>query len=141
LDDIDTAMASAKTEVLGLLKKSVRPEFINRIDDIVLFSPLTKANISEIVTLQLDGVKAMLAKQQITLDATEEAIAYLAKRGYDPQYGARPVKRTIQKAVLNELSKEILAGKITTDSVILLDCFEDHIVFRNETVNDKIGMN
>src|SRR5699024_5908381 len=85
LDDIDTAMASAKTEVLGLLKKSVRPEFINRIDDIVLFSPLTKANISEIVTLQLDGVKAMLAKQQITLDATEEAIAYLAKRGYDPQ--------------------------------------------------------
>src|SRR5699024_5685780 len=141
LDDIDTAMESSKTEVLGLLKKSVRPEFLNRIDDIIMFTPLTQENIKAIVELQLDQLKSRLTEQQITLDATDEAIAFLAKRGYDPQYGARPVKRTLQKEVLNELSKEILSGKIKTDSVILLDCFEDHIVFRNETVNKNINMN
>jgi ATP-dependent Clp protease ATP-binding subunit ClpB len=130
--DIDTAMEAAKAEVLGLLKQSVRPEFLNRIDDIVMFTPLTKNNIQEIVGLQLKGLSKMLAKQHITLDATEEAIIYLAIKGFDPQYGARPVKRVIQKEVLNELSKEILAGKITTDSIILLDAFDDKLVFRNQ---------
>jgi ATP-dependent Clp protease ATP-binding subunit ClpB len=75
----------------------------------------------------------MLAQQQITLDATTEAIDYLAQKGYDPQYGARPVKRVIQREVLNQLSKEILAGKVTAESIILLDCFEDQLVFRNES--------
>ncbi|PIX09376.1 MAG: type VI secretion system ATPase TssH, partial [Flavobacteriaceae bacterium CG_4_8_14_3_um_filter_34_10] len=130
--NIDTAMEAAKVEVLGLLKQSVRPEFINRIDDIVMFTPLTKTNIKEIVGLQLKGLSKMLAKQHITLDATDEAIAHLALRGFDPQYGARPVKRVIQREVLNELSKEILAGKITTDSIILLDAFDDNLVFRNQ---------
>lgn len=141
LNDLDTAMESAKIEVLDLLKKAVRPEFLNRIDDIVMFSPLTQENIHDIVQLQLNAVKKMLLKQQITLDATEEAINHLAKNGFDPQYGARPVKRTIQKEVLNELSKEILSGKISTDSVILLDSFEDQIVFRNETVDKNMKMN
>ena len=130
--DIDTAMESAKVEVLALLKKSVRPEFINRIDDIVMFTPLSEANIREIVGLQLKSTSKMLLQQGITLDATPEAISYLSKMGYDPQYGARPVKRTIQKEVLNQLSKEILSGKITTDSIILLDEFDDRLVFRNQ---------
>lgn len=125
-------MESAKVEVLALLRQSVRPEFLNRIDDIVMFTPLTRKDIKKIVGLQLKGVTKMLAKQGITLDATEEAIAHLAERGFDPQYGARPVKRTIQKDVLNKLSKEILSGKIHTDSIILLDAFDDELVFRNQ---------
>ncbi|ADF51554.1 MAG: ATP-dependent chaperone ClpB [Zunongwangia sp.] len=132
IQDIETAMEAAKTEVLALLKQSVRPEFINRIDDIVMFSPLTQKDIKRIVDLQLKGVKKMLAKQNIVLDATEQALAFLAKRGFDPQFGARPVKRTVQKEVLNKLSKEILSGHIHTDSIILLDEFDDHLVFRNQ---------
>jgi len=127
-----TAMESAKIEVLGLLKQMVRPEFLNRIDDIVMFTPLSRKDITQIVGLQLKGVTQMLSKQGITLDATAEAISYLADKGYDPQFGARPVKRVIQKEVLNELSKEILSGKITEDSIILLDSFNDTLVFRNE---------
>ncbi|MDT0676001.1 ATP-dependent chaperone ClpB [Autumnicola musiva] len=130
--DPDTAMEAAKTEVLGLLKQSVRPEFINRIDDIVMFTPLNQMDISKIVDFQLRGVKKMLSEQNIVLDATNEAIKYLAKRGFDPQFGARPVKRVVQREVLNKLSKEILAGKIHTDSIILLDEFDNNLVFRNQ---------
>jgi ATP-dependent Clp protease ATP-binding subunit ClpB len=129
---IDAVTEAAKTEVLGLLKQTVRPEFINRIDEIVMFTPLTKSNIKEIVGLQLKGVSKMLAHQNITLDSTPEAISYLAEKGYDPHYGARPVKRVIQKEVLNELSKEILAGKVTIDSIILLDSFDGKLIFRNQ---------
>jgi ATP-dependent Clp protease ATP-binding subunit ClpB len=132
LKDPETAMEAAKVEVLGLLKQTVRPEFLNRIDDIIMFTPLTKDDITKIVGLQIKGVTKMLAKQGITMDATQEAIRYLAEKGYDPQYGARPVKRVIQKEVLNSLSKEILAGKVTTDSIILLDSFDDTLVFRNQ---------
>ncbi len=135
--DIDTTMELAKTEVLGLLKQTVRPEFINRIDDITLFTPLSEDNIKQIVKLQLNNVKKMIAEQNITFDATDEAILYLAKKGYQPEFGARPVKRVIQKEVLNQLSKEILAGTVTTDSIILLDAFDDKLVFRNQT--DLIG--
>jgi ATP-dependent Clp protease ATP-binding subunit ClpB len=131
--DIETAMESAKTEVLGLLKQTVRPEFINRIDEIVMFTPLSNTDITKIVGLQLKSVIKMLEKQNITLDATPEAIEYLALKGYDPQFGARPVKRIIQREVLNQLSKEILAGKITTDSIILLDSFDGKLVFRNQS--------
>lgn len=130
--DLDTAIESAKTEVLALLKQTVRPEFINRIDDIVMFTPLTTRDITQIVKLQLKITEKMLAEQGITLDATNEAIQFLAEKGYDPQYGARPVKRVIQREVLNQLSKEILSGKIHTDSIILLDEFDDKLVFRNQ---------
>ncbi|TDT45445.1 ATP-dependent Clp protease ATP-binding subunit ClpB [Maribacter spongiicola] len=130
--DVVSAAETARVEVLGLLKKTVRPEFINRIDDIVMFTPLTKDNIKEIVRLQLESLKKMLDKQQITLDATEEAIAYLAEKGYDPQFGARPVKRTIQKEVLNNMSKALLSGEIKSDSVVLLDAFDNSLVFRNQ---------
>jgi ATP-dependent Clp protease ATP-binding subunit ClpB len=130
---IEAATEAAKVEVLGLLKQTVRPEFINRIDEIVMFTPLTNANIAQIVGLQLKSVTKMLAQQGITMDATPEAIEYLSEKGYDPQFGARPVKRVIQRDVLNKLSKEILAGKITTDSIILLDSFDGELVFRNQS--------
>lgn len=133
MKNMESAIEAAKTEVLGLLKQTVRPEFINRIDDIVMFTPLSEANIKEIVGLQLKGVTKLLAQQNITLDATPEAIDYLSKKGYDPDFGARPVKRVIQKEVMNELSKQILAGKVTTDSIILLDSFDGHLVFRNQS--------
>ncbi|MDY0779579.1 ATP-dependent chaperone ClpB [Tenacibaculum sp. IB213877] len=129
--DIHTTMEMAKTEVLGLLKQSVRPEFLNRIDDIIMFTPLSEDNIKQIVELQLNSVKKMIAKQNITLEATDQAIEHLAERGYQPEFGARPVKRVIQKEVLNQLSKEILAGKVTNDSIILLDAFDGELVFRN----------
>ena len=131
--DLDSATELAKLEVIGLLKQSVRPEFLNRIDDVIMFTPLTKNDIFKIVSLQLDLVRQMVAKQDITLDATDEAIKYLAKKGYQPEFGARPVKRVIQKEVLNQLSKEILAGKVTIDSIILLDAFDDNLVFRNQS--------
>ncbi|WP_242204204.1 ATP-dependent chaperone ClpB [Aestuariivivens insulae] len=131
--DIESAIESAKVDVLGLLKQSVRPEFLNRIDDIIMFTPLTKANIIDIVELQLKELSKTIGQQGITFDATPEAIAYLADKGYNPEYGARPVKRVIQKEVLNALSREILAGKVTTDSIILLDAFDNQLVFRNQS--------
>ena len=130
--DIDSAIEAAKIDVLGLLKRSVRPEFLNRIDDIIMFTPLSKENIKAIVGLQLKGVTKMIAQQGITFDATQEAIDYLTEKGYNPEYGARPVKRVIQKEVLNQLSKEILSGTVTTDSIILLDAFDEKLVFRNQ---------
>jgi ATP-dependent Clp protease ATP-binding subunit ClpB len=130
---IEATTEAAKVEVLGLLKQTVRPEFINRIDEIVMFTPLTNANIAQIVGLQLKSVTKMLAQQGITMDATQEAIAYLSEKGYDPQFGARPVKRVIQRDVLNQLSKEILAGTITTDSIVLIDAFDGKLVFRNQS--------
>jgi ATP-dependent Clp protease ATP-binding subunit ClpB len=130
--DIYSATEAARVEVLALLRKTIRPEFINRIDDIIMFTPLNMEDITEIVRLQLNGLKKMVAKQHITIDATEDAIEYLANRGYDPQYGARPIKRTIQKEVLNKLSKELLSGTIKADSIILIDAFDDDLVFRNQ---------
>ena len=135
--DIHSATEAARVEVLGLLKRSIRPEFLNRIDDIIMFTPLTAAHITKIVRLQLAQLKKMLAKQNITIDATEEAITHLATRGYDPQYGARPIKRVIQKEVLNNLSKELLSGTIKTDSIVLIDSFDDKLVFRNQ--NELVG--
>jgi len=131
--DIDSAIEAAKVDVLALLKQTVRPEFLNRIDDTVMFTPLSKENIVEIVGLQIKSITKMIAEQGITFDATPEAIKYLAEKGFNPEYGARPVKRVIQKEILNTLSKEILAGKVTTDSIILLDAFDDELVFRNES--------
>ena len=120
-------------KVVKSLDEYFSPEFINRIDEIVMFTPLTNANIAQIVGLQLKSVTKMLAQQGITMDATPEAIAYLSEKGYDPQFGARPVKRVIQRDVLNKLSKEILAGHIKTDSIILLDAFDGELVFRNQS--------
>lgn len=131
-DDIYSATEAARIEVMDLLRKSVRPEFLNRIDDIIMFTPLSKKDITKIVKLQLDQLKKLIAKQHITIDATDEAVAYLAKKGYDPQYGARPIKRLIQKEILNNLSKELLSGAISAESIVLIDSFDDALVFRNQ---------
>ena len=130
---IEAVAEITKIEVLGLLKKMVRPEFLNRIDDIIMFTPLQESAIFKIVQLQIEQLKKMIGKQDITLDATDEAIKYLSKKGFQPEFGARPVKRVIQKEILNELSKELLSVKITTDSIILIDAFDDKLVFRNQT--------
>ncbi len=131
-NDIYSATEAARVEVMGLMKKTIRPEFLNRIDDIIMFTPLSRDNITEVVRLQLEQLKKIVAKQHIILDATDEAIEYLSKKGYDPQYGARPIKRLIQKEVLNNLSKELLSGKIKADSIVLIDSFDDKLVFRNQ---------
>jgi ATP-dependent Clp protease ATP-binding subunit ClpB len=129
----DEIVAKTKDEVFELLQKSIRPEFLNRIDEIIMFTPLSRNEIGDIVRMQFNHVTRQLAEQNIQLTATEEALDWLAQLGYDPIYGARPLKRVIQKRILNELSKEILAGKVTSDSVIQLDVFDGKFVFLNKT--------
>ena len=130
-DNLDIAMENARNEVLRLMRQSIRPEFINRIDDIIVFNPLSKEDIQEIVILQIKGLAKRLSDQNLTIDATEEAIVLLAKKGFDPQYGARPVKRVIQTLVLNELAKKLLENEVDKEQIILLDAFDDELIFRN----------
>jgi len=127
----ETLMQRLKPELIGMLRSTMRPEFLNRIDEINVFSPLGKQHMASIVNLQLEIVKNRLVKQQITLEASSEAVDFLSEVGYEPQYGARPIKRAIQELVLNALSKSIIAGEVSADDVILLDAFEDKLVFRN----------
>ena len=131
-DNIDfETLEATKEEVFGLLKQSLRPEFLNRIDEVVLFQPLSKSEIGKIVNFQLRGFNQMLEKRNIILTATEDALKYLTNKGYDPTFGARPLKRVLQQEVLNRLSKEILAGKINDGDRIILDYFEESgLVFR-----------
>lgn len=130
---LELAIDTAKSKVMDQLKTMVRPEFLNRIDEVVMFTPLNENNIQQIVKIQLKGIFKMLEQQHITMDATQEAIQFLAEKGFDPHFGARPVKRVVQKLVLNELSKQILSGKVTTDSIILLDEIEGNLIFRNQS--------
>jgi ATP-dependent Clp protease ATP-binding subunit ClpB len=127
----DAIMAKTKLEVFDLLKKSIRPEFLNRIDETIMFTPLNREDVEKIVRLQFEGVVEMLKANDIKLSATNEAIDWLAQLGFDPQFGARPVKRVIQKRILNELSKQILAGKVQKDSEIILELQKNEFVFRN----------
>ena len=113
------------------LRAIMRPEFLNRIDDIITFKPLDKEQIAKVVELQMNRVKKMLEQQGFNLQWTQEAINFLANKGYDPQYGARPVKRAIQDYVLNDLSKQLLSGKVTREKAIIIDCFGDELLFRN----------
>ena len=113
------------------LRHHVRPEFLNRVDDVVMFSPLSKKDIAQIVELNLEDVKKRLLKSDINFTWTESAVNHISEIGYDPQFGARPVKRVIQNEVLNELSKDILSNKITKDFTINLDYVDDRIVFEN----------
>ncbi len=128
----DEVIEKTKEEVVALLKKNIRPEFLNRIDEIIMFTPLNKEEVTEIVELQIKSLAKMLKEKNIIFTATEESIKSLADKGYNPQFGARPIKRVIQKEVLNELSKEILAGKITPQSEIELDFSDGKFVFRNK---------
>ncbi|WP_293670025.1 ATP-dependent chaperone ClpB [uncultured Parabacteroides sp.] len=127
----DRVVDETKIQVLELLKKTIRPEFLNRIDDIIMFTPLNEEEIRRIVTLQLNGVKKMLAQNGIALDFTDAALAFISDKGFDPQFGARPVKRVIQKYVLNELSKELLGGKVNKDHAITIDSDGNGLVFKN----------
>ena len=123
--------ARLRTELMGMLKQTIRPEFLNRIDETIMFTPLTEKEIAEVVRLQLNGVKKMLEPQGFTLDVTPQAIAHLAEAGFDPEFGARPVKRAIQHEVLNTLSKKLLAEEVDRDKPIIIDSFGDGLVFRN----------
>lgn len=127
----EEVLAKTKSEVYELLKKSIRPEFLNRIDEVIMFEPLTREDVNNIVKIQFNQIAKRLEEQHIKMTATDEAIDWLAQLGYDPQFGARPVKRVLQKQILNELSKQILAGKVDKDKEIILDMFDNKFVFRN----------
>ena len=127
----DQVVDETKVQVLELLKKTIRPEFLNRIDDIIMFTPLNEEEIRKIVTVQLNSVKKMLAQNGIALEFTDAALAFISDKGFDPQFGARPVKRVIQKYVLNELSKELLGGTVNKDRPITIDSNGAGLVFKN----------
>jgi ATP-dependent Clp protease ATP-binding subunit ClpB len=130
----EEVLAKTKLEVYDLLKKTIRPEFLNRIDEIIMFSPLNREEIKEIVQLQFNGIAKMLSKNDIKLSITDNAIDWLSQLGYDPQFGARPLKRVMQKRILNELSKQILADTINKEDAILIDLDDkNNFVFRNVT--------
>lgn len=123
---------TTKIEVIDLLRKTIRPEFLNRIDEIIMFKPLMRSEIKGIVEIQLNGLKKMLAERDIQIEFTDEAVAWLAEEGFDPQFGARPLKRVIQKEIVNELSKKILAGEVNSNDQIIVDEINDVVIFRNK---------
>jgi len=124
-------LEKTKTELMQLLKQTIRPEFLNRIDEIIMFTPLTKEEIKKIIALQIIGLQQMIAKNDMNIEITDAATEWIANNGFDEQYGARPVKRLIQRNILNSLSKEILAGTIQAGQKILVDCEEDGLVLTN----------
>jgi ATP-dependent Clp protease ATP-binding subunit ClpB len=128
-----------RREIMLLLRRSLRPEFLNRVDEIVMFKPLDFEQIRQIVRIQLKGISKMLEDYRLRLDVTEEAINWLAEKGYDPQLGARPVKRLIQKEIVNELSKEIIAGKLSKEDTVIIDAGYDRLVFRSEKVSEEVS--
>lgn len=131
-EDVSDATERAKHDVMDLLRKTIRPEFLNRVDEIIMFSPLMKKQIMGIVKIQLDGLKKMVAESGIQLEFSEYLLEFLSEQGYDPQMGARPLKRLIQKQIVNALSKKILAGEIDKSKKVLIDAFDGVVVFRNE---------
>ncbi len=130
--DIENATEKAKVEVMNLLRQTIRPEFLNRVDEIIMFQPLLKKEIAGIVKIQLDRLKKLVAESGIQLEFGEYALEYLAEQGFDPQFGARPLKRLIQKEIVNQLSKRILAGDIDKSKPVMVDVFGNTVVFRNE---------
>ena len=132
--NVDDITDKAKIEVMALLRQTVRPEFLNRVDEIIMFHPLMRREIRGIIKIQLQLLKSLVAKNGIDLSFSDYAIDYLAENGYDPQFGARPLKRLIQKQIVNELSKKILAGDIDRTGSVLIDVFDNTVVFRNEAL-------
>ena len=133
LDDTnrDQLIDETRSQVMEMLKKMIRPEFLNRIDETIMFLPLSKKEIADVVKLQINAIRKMLEPQGFRLEVTDAAIQYLAEVGYDPEFGARPVKRAIQRYVLNDLSKKILASEVSNDKPITIDSFGNSLVFRN----------
>jgi ATP-dependent Clp protease ATP-binding subunit ClpB len=138
-DNLEEVMERTKYQVLDLLKQTLRPEFLNRIDEVVMFHPLNKKFVREIVSIQLEQLKEKLHLKHINIEATEYAIDYLTNLGYDPQFGARPIKRVIQKMVLNELSKSLLSGEVTVDEDIVIDEFNNKIVFLKKNAIGEVN--
>ncbi|MBM6675063.1 AAA family ATPase, partial [Marseilla massiliensis] len=127
----DSVIAKTKDTVMEMLKKTIRPEFLNRIDETIMFLPLTKNQIADVVRLQVNGVKRMLEQQDVTLEVTPAAIDFLADVGFDPEFGARPVKRAIQHYMLNDLSKQLLSGNVNREKPIVVDAGGEGLEFRN----------
>ncbi len=127
----DEVVEKTKEQVLEMLKSTIRPEFLNRIDEIIMFTPLNEREIQDIVGIQVNSIKKMLATNGVNLEVTPSALSYLAKEGYNPEFGARPVKRVLQRMVLNRLSKDILAQKVDREHPIIIDAKDDELIFRN----------
>jgi ATP-dependent Clp protease ATP-binding subunit ClpB len=130
--NVEQATAKAKVEVMNLLRQTIRPEFLNRVDEIIMFQPLMKREIMEIVRIQLNNLKRLVSQSGIQLEFSDYALGFLADQGFDPQFGARPLKRLIQKEIVNQLSRRILAGDIDKSHPVLVDVFDNTVVFRNE---------
>ena len=139
-DNRDQIISETKVQVFDLLKKSLRPEFLNRIDETIMFNPLSREEIGQIVLLQFEILKKMLAENHIHIGITDEAINWLAELGYDPQFGARPMKRVMQKKIMNELSKLILAGKVEKDKEILIKLEGNQFVFKNVDTTSEVAL-
>jgi ATP-dependent Clp protease ATP-binding subunit ClpB len=137
-NNVEEIAEKAKVEVMQLLRQTIRPEFLNRVDEIIMFQPLLRKQIRGIVKIQLQHLKAMVAESGIELHFSEYAIDYLTENGYDIQFGARPLKRLIQKEIVNQLSKRILAGDIDKSAPVLIDVFDGVVVFRNESPEPAI---
>jgi ATP-dependent Clp protease ATP-binding subunit ClpB len=131
-NNVEEVTEKAKVEVMNLLRQTIRPEFLNRVDEIIMFRPLMKKQIMDIVKIQLAGLQAMTAKNQVELEFTDYLLELLAEQGFDPQLGARPLKRLIQKQIVNTLSKKLLSGEIDNTKKVLVDAFDGVVVFRNE---------
>jgi ATP-dependent Clp protease ATP-binding subunit ClpB len=136
-NNVEKATERARVEVMNLLKQTVRPEFLNRVDEIIMFQPLSKKDIRKIIEIQLKGLKKLLANADIELSFTAYTIDYLAENGFDPQFGARPLKRLIQKEIVNQLSKRILAGDIDKSKPVVVDVFDGVVVIRNEVAEEQ----
>jgi ATP-dependent Clp protease ATP-binding subunit ClpB len=132
-DNLGMVMEETREDLLALLERTMRPEFLNRIDDIIVFSPLTRADVKTIVGLQFERIMERMGQNGMSVRITDEAVNWIAAVGFDPAYGARPVKRLLQRYVLNELSKRILAGDVDQSHTIVIDIQNEELVFRNET--------
>jgi ATP-dependent Clp protease ATP-binding subunit ClpB len=121
-----------KLDVMNLLRQTIRPEFLNRVDEIILFQPLLQKEIKKIINIQLNNLRKLVAQSGIQLEFSDYAMDFLAEQGFDPQFGARPLKRLIQKEIVNQLSRRILAGEIDKSQPVLVDVFDNTVVFRNE---------
>ena len=133
----EEVVENTKREVLDLLRQTIRPEFLNRIDEVIMFQPLLRKDIREIIRIQLNDLRGQLAKSGVTLEFTDYALDYLAENGFDPQFGARPLKRLIQKQIVNQLSKKLLSGTIDKTKPVLVDVFDGMVVFRNDVVSPQ----
>jgi ATP-dependent Clp protease ATP-binding subunit ClpB len=131
---------ATKVELMNLLKQTIRPEFLNRIDEVIMFQPLMKLEIRNIINIQLNDLKKLLAQNGINLMFSDYTLDYLSENGFDPQFGARPLKRLIQKEIINQLSKKIIAGTIDKNIPVVVDVFDGLVVLRNELVN-KLSTN